>query len=444
MSQRVGRVTNSFATLPLPFTFRLFVIAIVLIESTAFSPTITARAQQCSNTVACNPPSLCCSQWGWCGSNSSYCGQGCVNGPCTGGGGGGGGGGRSGAMKRITYFPDWSNVDPSSFQVNHFTHMVYAFATVSPKNYTAVPYEWWTDIYHGLFDRFTAAIKAKGPSVKSILSIGGGDPSIAPIFRAMATNAKRRRRFINSAIALARAHSFQGIDIDWELPKGIPGVHAALMKGLRNAINAEAVKTRRPRLLLSVAAAAYGPDISTCYNVGTLNRVLDWVGVMTYDMHGEWDDVTGMHTALQDNASPSLSIAGAVSAWLGKGLSKSKLVLGLAAYGHTWTLANPAVHRVGAATTGPGNAGPITKEKGTLSYQEIVQFIASGGTPVLDSPTSSMYAFKNNQWVGYDNPTTIILKVAWAKKQALGGYMFWSVDQDNGYDLAKAAMEAAK
>eukprot|EP00475_Leptophrys_vorax_P016961 TRINITY_DN2346_c0_g1_i4.p1 TRINITY_DN2346_c0_g1~~TRINITY_DN2346_c0_g1_i4.p1 ORF type:complete len:381 (+),score=8.71 TRINITY_DN2346_c0_g1_i4:269-1411(+) len=380
MSQRVSRVTNSLrrqpTALPGPPVFLLFALALLLLDSPPLSPIRRARATQCSKTVACAPPSLCCSQWGWCGSNSSYCGQGCVNGPCTGGGGGGGGGGRSGAMKRITYFPDWSNVDPSSFQVNHFTHMVYAFATVSPKNYTAVPYEWWTDIYHGLFDRFTAAIKAKGPSVKSILSIGGGDPSIAPIFRAMATNAKRRRRFINSAIALARAHSFQGIDIDWELPKGIPGVHAALMKGLRNAINAEAVKTRRPRLLLSVAAAAYGPDISTCYNVGTLNRVLDWVGVMTYDM--------------------------------------------------------------------PGNAGPITKEKGTLSYQEIVQFIASGGTPVLDSPTSSMYAFKNNQWVGYDNPTTIILKVAWAKKQALGGYMFWSVDQDNGYDLAKAAMEAAK
>ncbi|KAL2645314.1 hypothetical protein R1flu_012901 [Riccia fluitans] len=36
---------------------------------------------------------LCCSQWGWCGTGDSYCGDGCQSGPCSGGGGGGGGGG---------------------------------------------------------------------------------------------------------------------------------------------------------------------------------------------------------------------------------------------------------------------------------------------------------------------------------------------------------------
>ncbi|CAI7801804.1 unnamed protein product [Closterium sp. NIES-53] len=71
--------------------------------------------------------SFACSKWGWCGSNSSYCGAGCKNGPC------------SASFRRITYFPNWSGIDPSTFQVNHFTHIVYAFAAISPLNYTVSP-----------------------------------------------------------------------------------------------------------------------------------------------------------------------------------------------------------------------------------------------------------------------------------------------------------------
>ncbi|CAI7875217.1 unnamed protein product [Closterium sp. NIES-53] len=57
--------------------------------------------------------------------------------PCTDTGGTGTG---SGAFRRITYFPNWSGIDPSTFQVNHFTHIVYAFAAISPVNYTVSPH----------------------------------------------------------------------------------------------------------------------------------------------------------------------------------------------------------------------------------------------------------------------------------------------------------------
>jgi chitinase len=29
------------------------------------------------------PNNLCCSQWGYCGTNNAYCGNGCQSGPCT-------------------------------------------------------------------------------------------------------------------------------------------------------------------------------------------------------------------------------------------------------------------------------------------------------------------------------------------------------------------------
>jgi chitinase len=42
----------------------------------------------CSSSSPCPDPSDCCSEWGYCGTTSDYCGQGCQNGPCTGSGGG--------------------------------------------------------------------------------------------------------------------------------------------------------------------------------------------------------------------------------------------------------------------------------------------------------------------------------------------------------------------
>ncbi|CAI7781366.1 unnamed protein product, partial [Closterium sp. NIES-53] len=336
-------------------------------------------------------------QYGWCGSNASYCGAGCQNGPCSDTGGTGTG---SGAFRRITYFPNWSGIDPSTFQVNHFTHIVYAFAAISPVNYTVVPSEWWTDVSGGLYTRFTAAIKAKNPAVKPVLSIGGGDAVSAPRFSYVSATKARRTKFINSAIALARKYGFQGIDVDWETPKGVPGRFSALIQDFRAAVDAEAARTGREKLTLSAAVPGYTGEIDSSFNIPTLNKVLDWVGIMTYDMHGEWEDVTGQHTALEDKKSPLASIKGSVPVFLAKGLSRSKLVLGLASYGHAWTLKNVGNHEVGA----PAKGGP------TMSYKEIVTFIANGATAEFDSPTSSMYAYKGTKWVGYDDPVTIAMK----------------------------------
>ncbi|RCV34316.1 hypothetical protein SETIT_7G150100v2 [Setaria italica] len=48
---------------------------------------IPAAAQSCN----CQP-GLCCSKYGYCGTTSTYCGEGCQSGPCSGSGGGGGSG----------------------------------------------------------------------------------------------------------------------------------------------------------------------------------------------------------------------------------------------------------------------------------------------------------------------------------------------------------------
>lgn len=57
--------------------------------------------------------------------------------------------------------------------------------------------------------------------------------------------------------------------------------------------------------------------------------------------------------------------------WLQLGAPASLINLGMATYGHSFTLADPAQHGFYATTWGPGTAGPYTRQSGTLGYNEV-------------------------------------------------------------------------
>ena len=57
--------------------------------------------------------------------------------------------------------------------------------------------------------------------------------------------------------------------------------------------------------------------------------------------------------------------------WLQKGAPRHKMNVGLALYGRTFTLRDPATSGVGAPSSGGGQAGPFTREPGYLAYHEV-------------------------------------------------------------------------
>jgi len=67
-----------------------------------------------------------------------------------------------------------------------------------------------------------------------------------------------------------------------------------------------------------------------------------------------------------------------INFWVNEtGLSREKAVVGIPTFGVTYTLAEKGQHGIKAASVGPGQAGPYTKEPGVLAYYEVLVVLKS-------------------------------------------------------------------
>ncbi|KAE8338236.1 glycoside hydrolase [Aspergillus arachidicola] len=148
---------------------------------------------------------------------------------------------------------------------------------------------------------------------------------------------------------------------------------------------------------------------------------------MAYDIHGTWesDKKAAGHTNLTD-------VNKGVENYLQAGVAPNKLVLGTAFYGRSVKMASGGCTHPGCPFIGPGAEGQCVKTAGYLSYTEIQDIISSGAKPVFDQAGSVQHlTWGGDNWVSYDDPQTIKIKVDYARRKGLRGLMAWAIDMDD-------------
>lgn len=322
--------------------------------------------------------------------------------------------GRHGRL--VMYVYDDAGFTPSESQAALVDQVNYAFALIKDGEATA-------GHWYGI--RQMSAWLKRHPEVDGVLSVGGWG---ADGFSQACMTVEGRTRLANSILKLMDDHGFVGVDIDWEYPgSSAAGIASdpqdeenwyALLSLLRQGLDERAAERGRP-YLLSVAVGAGKAQLEHI-DAKRLNELVDQVVLMAYDLRG-FDRMTGHHAGLYPDGKTELSGAWAAQKLLREGLSPSRLLLGVPAYGRMW--------RQVSGSDGMGQRAGTSGNK-TLTFSEVCQLEAEGYTSYWDEDAQAAWYYNGSNFVSAENETSLKAKMQYVLEQNLLGTAVWSWNSD--------------
>ncbi|KAF8371820.1 hypothetical protein PRIPAC_78249 [Pristionchus pacificus] len=293
---------------------------------------------------------------------------------------------------------------PAKIPIGLCTHIFYAFAAVNVTTFEATSSDNNADVTLGNFDALNN-LKKQQSGLKTILSFGGWGESQTGIYSVLASDPAKIATFVKSAWAMADEYGFDGIDVDWEYPEANDRFNYIHLLKMSRCSSGGKLLT----------AAVPGSDNLIGYNTLEMDEYLDLFNIMTYDFYGD-DDPEVQHHAAYSETIHSLQL------WNLRGASKSKLLMGIPAYGVGWTA---DVCALGAPASGP--ADPYNDE---AAYYDLVAMTGQ----VIDTPEGPLRQTTikgKKKCYGFDNPECVSKKMAFITSQGYAGAFTWSVDMDD-------------
>ena len=408
--------------------------------------------------------------------------------------------------RNVMYYGDWSIYDgqgnyfPKDMPADQYTHINFAFVDMDSNGDLLLPdqdaafasgvgsgHEWGSQL--GGIIPALAALREKNPNIKTGISLGGWSKS--GDFSKVAADPIKRAKYVENVMQFLKYTDMDFIDVDWEYPnsvrqpdlvdnkndEGTPDAgpqdrenYLTLMQDLRNALDkqgAEIGKTYE----LSTAIHGAKEKLEEHMDVKRLFDIIDFGNVMTYDLHGAWDEKAGHQTALYTNPSDptSYSIDAVVDYLLGKNIDPQKIVIGAAFYTRGWDtvekgedVSQPGLFQPasatnkdadGSASKGANNEataaiGDGGRMSGVWSYRSIDRLKAQ--MPDLkeywdeEAQAPFMYSESTKDFYTFDNVRSVTAKAEYVKKHQLGGMISWMASQDKATNNSVVRDELTK
>jgi len=340
----------------------------------------------------------------------------------------------------VGYYQSWAVwrnecavVNPNDIDVEGmgYNYLVYSFASIS----ASLEIEAWNGVAYKEISRMQEmnALKTTYPYLKTFIAVGGwthNDPGtvFCSRFSDVSATPQSRQKFADSVVNFLKTYNFDGIDFDWEYPAdsercGRPEDkqnYALLVEAVREAMDAT-----DEGYLITMAVPANISRLDQGYDLLSLTKNLDWFNIMTYDIAGYWSTEVGSHTDMR-------YIRSVIPYFYEQGVPSSSLVMGLGAYGRTFSLSDPNCMDIGCPFNGASGGGcPVWDEKGYIAYLTIQDIVKSNDYKKLhfNSLTESMELItNNNEFISFDSEETFSIKATYASEQCMRGYMWWAAD----------------
>ena len=247
---------------------------------------------------------LCCSYYGWCGTESIHC----INSdtehntaPCQQGYGGckivpppvcGNDSGTASRGRKVAYYQasnvrsrSCNRVDPKQINTKGLTHLIFAFAAIDPTTFKITP-SISDDV--NIYKDFTAL---KTATMQTWIGVGGFDFSdqgpTHTTWSDMASTPSSRASFISSLVSYMTEYGFDGVDLDWEYPAA--DTRGGRPEDTKNFVSL--VQEMRKQLGDKGISLTLAPDYWYLrgFDPKAMEPSVDFFGFMSYDLHGSWD-----------------------------------------------------------------------------------------------------------------------------------------------------------
>lgn len=283
-------------------------------------------------------------------------------------------------------------------------------------------------------------LRQDNPCMKILLSVGGWG---ADGFSQAASTEHGRQTFAQSCVQAVGALGLDGVDLDWEYPTiSAAGIAARpadretftlLLEAVRDALDA----CLGTRTLLTIAAGA-GEYYLAGTQMALAQRYLDYVLVMTYDLRGGFQILTGHHTNLYTSTGDLylISAASAVQAFEDAGVPRHKLVISAAFYARRWA---GVANRYRGLYQTAATVGEYGGSYGDLAANYINK---NGYVRHWDREARAPWLFNGETFLSYDDERSIRCKCNYILARDLAGIMFWEYSGDTSGVLLQTMYDA--
>ncbi|KAJ5552097.1 glycoside hydrolase family 18 protein [Penicillium frequentans] len=397
------------------------------------------------NATTC-PLNVCCSQYGFCGTTEEFCGNKTVIAPsCD---------ASSQSIARVIGYYNSAaasrscdSMAPYSVPQGIYSHLYFAFGSIDPDTFEVVPADQSDETLYPQLE----ALQIRDFDQELWISIGGwdfsdSDQATASTFSDLVgADTATQNTFFKSLINFMSTYGFTGVDIDWEYPV------ASERNG--RAEDYENYPTFLASLKEALSDYKYGLSITlpTSYwylqhfDLAAIEPSVDWFNLMTYDLHGTWDE-TDVWTGPYLDAHTNLTeIKTSLDLLWGVNITASKVNLGLAFYGRSFTLESSSCSTPGCQYLSGGTAGACSQTAGVLFNAEIQAMITEQNltSTLYEDAAVKTITWDTDQWVSFDDEETWKLKANYAKSVCLGGVMVWAIDEDDDTHTFSKGLAAA-
>lgn len=311
------------------------------------------------------------------------------------------------------------------------------------------------------------------PNVKVIVSVGGW--TRGQNFHAMAATTSTRAVFIQSVIDFLNKYPFiDGVDLDWEYPginraadpndqydRGCPGGpedkqnFTSLLREIRQAYNNNGLSDK----MLTIAVPS-GYDKLALQEPDKYAQYLDFLNVMTYDMHGAWENTTNHQSPLYANPndpSPTSPVdiknrynTDSAMKILQEeyNIPAEKLLVGSPYYSRGWKGVTGGVNGMYANATGaatgswdnpqsPGGQYPyftlktMENQNGYVKYRD-------------DTYAKTPWLYNASQGIvlSYEDTTSLSARCDYINSNGYGGLIVWEISGDTSdFELTSLAFQ---